>query len=83
MDGRRFFKIGISLIKNNSIKIFSLPDEQLVHYLNNELTQTEFFQKNNDDELINILMNFKLSNNLLNSLYEEYELKQNILNKNN
>ena len=80
---KALFKIGIILIRNNSGKIFSLPDEQLVHYLNNELTQTDFFKNNNNGELLNIFVNFKLSDNLLNNLYEEYELKQNILNKNN
>ena len=80
---KAIFKIGISLIKNYSIKIFSLPDEHLVHYLNNELVHSEFFENNNSGELIKIFINFKLSNNLMNHLFQEYELKQNILNKNN
>ena len=82
---KAIFKIGIILIRNNSGKIFSLPDEQLVHYLNNELTRSDFFKcnKTKNEDLINIFINFKLSNKLLNNLYEEYELKQNILNKNN
>ena len=80
---KAIFKIGISLIKNYSIKIFSLPDEHLVHYLNNELVHSEFFENNNSSELIKIFINFKLSNNLMNHLFQEYELKQNILNKNN
>ena len=80
---KAIFKIGISLIKSNSGKIFSLPDEHLVHYLNNELTRSDFFRNNNSGEFINIFMNFKLSNNLMDHLSEEYELKKNILNKNN
>ena len=77
------FKIGISLIKINSLKILSLPDEKLVHYLNNELIHSDFFKNKNVGEIINIFINFKLSNNLMEHLFEEYELKQSILNKNN
>ena len=80
---KAIFKIGISLIKNNAIKIFSLPDEKIVSYMNNELINSEFFKNNNSGEMINISINFKLSNNLMNHLFDEYELKQNILNKNN
>ena len=77
------FKIGISLIKINWLKILSLPDEKLVHYLNNELIHSDFFKNKNVGEIINIFINFKLSNNLMEHLFEEYELKQSILNKNN
>ena len=77
------FKIGISLIKYNSVKIFSLPYEQLVHYLNNDIIHSDFFKKENIGELFDVFVNFKISNNLLNNLYEEYEMKKNILNKNN
>ena len=77
------FKIGISLIKYNSVKIFSLPYEQLVHYLNNDIIHSDFFKQENIGELFDVFVNFKISNNLLNNLYEEYEMKKNILNKNN
>ena len=80
---KAIFKIGISLIKNNAIKIFSLPDDNIVSYMNNELINSDFFKNNNSGELINVFINFKLSNNLMNHLFDEYELKQNILNKNN
>jgi hypothetical protein len=79
---KAIFKIGISLIKNNAIKIFSFPDDNIVSYMNNELISSDFFKSNNSGELINVFINFKLSNNLMNHLFEEYELKQNILNKN-
>ena len=80
---KAIFKIGISLIKANSGKIFQLPYEKLINYLNNELTHTDFFKDNNSEEIINIFINFKISNNLLEHLFQEYDLKQNILNKNN
>ena len=79
---KAIFKIGISLIKNNSIKIFSLPYEKLVHYLNNEIIHSDFFKNDNYKELINISLNFKISNNLINNLRKEFEMKTNILNKN-
>ena len=80
---KAIFKIGISLIKKNAINIFSLPEEKIVSYMNNELINSEFFKNENSGEMINISINFKLSNNLMNHLFDEYELKQNILNKNN
>ena len=80
---KAIFKIGISLIKNNAIKIFSLPDDKIVHFMNNELIYSDFFKNDYSGELINIFINFKLSNNLMEHLFEEYEQKQNILNKNN
>ena len=79
---KAIFKIGISLIKSNSGIIFQLPDEKLITYLNNELIRSDFFKNKNSEEIINIFMNFKISNNLLENLFQEYDLKQNILNKN-
>ena len=79
---KAIFKIGISLIKNNSIKIFSLPDDQLVHYLNNDIVKSDFFKNENFKELMNISINFKISNNLINNLCKEFEMKENIINKN-
>ena len=60
-----------------------MPYEQLVHYLNNDIIHSDFFKKENIGELFDVFVNFKISNNLLNNLYEEYEMKKNILNKNN
>ena len=80
---KAIFKIGISLIKINSLKIFSLPYEKLVHFLNNDIIHSNFFINENANELMNVFINFKISNNLINNLSEEYELKKNILNKNN
>ena len=79
---KAIFKIGISLIKKNSIKIFSLPYDQLIHYLNNEIIHSDFFKNDDINELTNISLNFKLSNKLLNNLCKEFEMKKNIINKN-
>ena len=79
---KAIFKIGISLIKNNSIKIFSLPYEQLIHYLNNEIIRSDFFKNENFNELMNISVNFKISNKLISNLCKEFEMKRNIMNKN-
>ena len=79
---KAIFKIGLGLIRFNSIKIFSLPYEQLIHYLNNEIMNSDFFKDENYNELMNISINFKISNNLINSLCKEYEMKRNIMNKN-
>ena len=78
---KAIFKIGISLIRKNSLKIISSPYEQLVHYLNNEIIHSDFFKNENLNELMNISINFKLSNKLINNLCEEFEMKTNIMNK--
>ena len=77
------FKIGLSLIKYEAIQIFSLSYEQSVHYLNNNIIHSKLFNNENIDELMNVFINFKISNNLLSNISEEYEKKKNILNKNN
>ena len=79
---KTIFKIGISLLRNNSTKIFSLPYDQLVHYLNNDIIGSDFFQNDNFSELMNISINFKLSNSLINNLCKEFEMKESMLNKN-
>ena len=80
---KALFKIGISLIKFNSEKIFSFQYEILVHYLNNDIIHSDFFKQENLEELYNVFANFKISNNLLNNLNEEYEMKKNLVNKSN
>ena len=79
---KAMFKIGISLVKNNTNEIFSLPYEQLVHYLNNDIMHSDFLKKSNKGEFINIFVNFKISNKLIDNICKEFEMKQNILNKN-
>ena len=79
---KAMFKIGISLIRNNTNEIFSLPYEQLVHYLNNDIMHSDFLKKSNKGEFINIFVNFKISNKLIDNICKEFEMKQNILNKN-
>jgi len=79
---KSIFKIGLGLIKKNSLKIFSLPYDKLVHYLNNAIISTDFFKDEKYNELMSISINFKLSNSLINNLCKEFEMKNNILNKN-
>ena len=79
---KSIFKIGIGLIKKNSLKIFSLSYDKLVHYLNNEIITTDFFKDEKYNELMSISINFKLSNKLINNLCKEFEMKNNIMNKN-
>ena len=54
-----------------------------LNFTMSELIHSDFFKNKNVGEIINIFINFKLSNNLMEHLFEEYELKQSILNKNN
>ena len=77
-EWKAIFKIGLSLIKYNAIQILSLSYEQLVHYLNNDIIRSRLFNNENIDELMNVFINFKISNKLLNNISEEYEKKKNI-----
>ena len=79
---KSIFKIGISLIKNHSNKILSLSYDKLVHYLNDDIINSGFFKNENFSEIMNISINFKLSNNLINNLCKEFEMKKNIIKKN-
>ena len=56
--------------------------EQLIHYLNNEIIHSDFFKNENFNELMNISVNFKISNKLISNLCKEFEMKKNIINKN-
>ena len=69
---KSIFKIGISLIKNHSNKILSLSYDKLVHYLNDDIINSGFFKNENFSEIMNISINFKLSNNLINNLCKEF-----------
>ena len=79
---KAIFKIGISLIKNNAKHICSLDYDQLVNYLNNGITHSNFFTNKNLNEIMNISINFKLSNKLINNLCKEFEMKNKLMNKN-
>ena len=56
-----------------------MQNENLIHYLNNDIIHSEFFKKENKGELYKVFQNFKISNNLLNNLNEEYEMKKNFV----
>ena len=43
---------------------------------------SDFLKKSNKGEFINIFVNFKISNKLIDNICKEFEMKQNILNKN-
>ena len=73
---KSIIRIGMSLLKIYESKLINLGQEELLKYLINGICKNVFFQNEFFDELINILENFKIGNYLVNSVENEYELRQ-------
>ena len=75
---KSILKIGISLLKNYELKLLKLTSEELLGYLLNGICRNVFFQNEYYDELMNILINFKIDSYLITNVENEYELKESI-----
>ena len=73
---KSIIKIGITLLKNYESKLMSLGQEDLLKYLISGICNSNFFQNEFFDNLVQNIENFKIENYLLNSIENEYELKQ-------
>ena len=71
-------KIGITLIKTYELKLMNLTTEELLSYLINGICKNSFFQNEYYDDLMNILIKFKIDNYLISNVENEYELKESI-----
>ena len=71
-------KIGITLIKTYELKLMNLTTEELLSYLINGICKNVFFQNEYYDDLMNILIKFKIDNYLISNVENEYELKESI-----
>ena len=76
---KSIIKFGIILLKTYEMKLMSLSYEQLLSYLLGDLCNNEFFQNEYDDNLVNLMMDFKIDNNLIENIEKEYELRLSIL----
>ena len=72
---KSFLTTAISLIKYYESKLLSLNFEKLLRYLITDILISEFFNNDNFDKAFKIIMDFKLSNELIDSLEKEYEIK--------
>ena len=73
---KSILKIGISLLKNYENIIMNLTFESLLHFLITKILKSDFFQKENYDQLIQITYNFKIKNSLIGDIENEYEMKK-------
>ena len=73
---KSIMKIGISLLKNYENVIMSLTFEELLQFLIGNILKSEFFQKENFDQLMKIKINFKIKSSLIADIENEYEMKK-------
>ena len=71
-------KVGITLLKNYELKLMNLSSEELLSYLINGICKNVFFQNEYYDDLMNMLIKFKIDNYLISNIENEYELKESI-----
>lgn len=78
---KSIIKLGIILLKTYEMKLMCLSHEQLLSYLIGGICNNEFFQNEYYDDLVNILMDFKIDNNLIENIEKEYVLRLSIIKK--
>ena len=73
---KSIIKIGISLLKNYENTIMTLTFEELLQFLISNILKSDFFQKENFDQLMRIKINFKIQSSLIADIENEYEMKK-------
>jgi hypothetical protein len=73
---KSIIKIGISLLKNYENIIMTLTFEELLQFLIGNILKSDFFQKENFDQLMRIKINFKIKSGLIADIENEYEMKK-------
>ena len=73
---KSIIKIGISLLKNFESTIMNLSFEELLRFLISNILKSDFFQKENYEQLMQIQINFKIKSSLISDIENEYEMKK-------
>ena len=73
---KSIIKIGITLLKNYENTIVNLTFEELLQFLIGNILKSDFFQKENFDQLMKIKINFKIKTSLIADIENEYEMKK-------
>ena len=73
---KSIIKIGISILKNYENDIMTLTFEELLQFLISNILKSEFFQKENYNQLMKIKINFKIKSSLIADIENEYEMKK-------
>ena len=75
---KSIIKIGIYLLKNYELKLLNMTSDELIKYLNIGIFKNIFFQNEYYDDLMKIMINFKIHSYLIINLENEYELKESL-----
>ena len=74
-------KMGISCIKHYEQQILKLKFEDLLQFLMNDIIKSDYFSNNYYETLMFISVNFKIEEELLESIENEFSIKSKINNK--
>ena len=75
---KSIIKIGLAVIKHFEPKLLFLTDENLLHFLLNDIIKSGFFENENFDTLMFITIYFKIESGLISNIENEYEIKSKI-----
>ena len=75
---KSIIKIGLAVIKHFEPKLLFLTDENLLHFLLNDIIKSGFFENENFDTLMFITINFKIEGGLISNIENEYDIKNKI-----
>ncbi len=72
---KSFLKIGISMVKYFEKHLLSLNFEKLLRFLITDILESEFFENDNFEKALKIIMDLKFPKELMDNLEKEYEIK--------
>ena len=72
---KSFLKIGISMVKYFENQLLSLTFEKLLRFLITDILESEFFENDNFEKALKIIMNLKFPKELMDNLEKEYEIR--------
>ena len=75
---KAIIKIGISLLKYNESKIISTPIEELLNYLTNDIIKSKFFEKDNNNDILNSSILFKINGIIISETEKQFKMKKSL-----
>ena len=73
---KAIIKIGMALLKYNEYKILNTPIEELLNYLTNDIIKSQYFAKDNVNEIMNASIKFKINGIILEETEKQFHLKK-------
>ena len=73
---KAIIKIGMALLKYNEYKILNTPIEELLNYLTNDIIKSQYFAKDNVNEIMNASIKFKINGIILEETEKQFYLKK-------